>query len=189
MTFARRGRPAFTLLEVILVMAIIIVMMAVAVPTLDGLRGDTYLRGASDEVREAWANARSQSIEDGIPYQFSVQQGTTKYKVSPDSSQSSGSGGSTSANTSNNGTVQKTAYVSEGELPNGILFNPPSGATDGSGWCVVVTFLPDGTVKPYDNSTEDPHIDLNEAGSHVILTVSVRPLTGTVSIKSNKQNK
>src|SRR5262245_35252734 len=109
-----RHRPAFTLLEVLLVIAVIIALSAVAYPTLAAMYGDVKVKAAADDVRAAWTEARSHAIEDGRAYRFAVQPDTGKYRVAPDADGFwDGSGGDES---------DAPPFIFEGDLPNGIVF-------------------------------------------------------------------
>src|SRR5438270_12733665 len=79
----RRRRPGVTLIEMLLVVAILIALAAIAYPTLSAMYGDVKVKAAADEVRAAWTEARAHAIEDGRPYRFAVQPGTAKFRVAP----------------------------------------------------------------------------------------------------------
>jgi len=171
------SRQGFTLLEVLLVMAILVIMLAVAMPTLEGMMGNTRTRGAADEVTRAWATARSRSIDNGVPYRFAVQPESSKYRVAPDRDEYwSGDSG----NDTDDGTVLA------GALPEGIRFqldaNQPamSNGSD-SNWTPVVIFLPDGT------SRADARIVVHPGDDGSPLYISVRALTGIVTVRTPKQ--
>ena len=53
-----KPRAAFSLLEVTLVLALIVLLTAIAYPTLDGLQRDLRLSAAADQVRAHWALAQ-----------------------------------------------------------------------------------------------------------------------------------
>jgi len=166
-------RNGFTLLEIVLVMAIVIIISAVCLPTMNAMYADTRVRGAADEIRRAWAEARAHAIDTGKPYRFSVKFEKIEYRVAPDSEDF--------WNSVPEGSTDSTAALSN-SLPDGINFTrdtkskfPASGE-----WSTVVVFLPDGT------SRADASIAVQE-GNGPPLTVSVRGLTGNVSVKNAKQ--
>jgi Tfp pilus assembly protein FimT len=164
-----RHRPAFTLLEVLLVIAVIIALSAVAYPTLAAMYGDVKVKAAADDVRAAWTEARSHAIEGGRAYRFAVQPDTGKYRVAPDADGFwDGSGGDES---------DAPPFVFEGDLPNGIVFKvgdlPESG-----GWSTVVVFNPDG------GCSADVEVVLREADDDgTPIVVKVRAMTGAVSVR------
>src|SRR4051794_399213 len=80
----RRQRSGFTLLEVLLVMAILVILAAVSLPTLDAMYGDTKLRGAADEVVGAWGEARARAIDTGVNFRFAIMPGKERYRIAPE---------------------------------------------------------------------------------------------------------
>src|SRR5205823_13289810 len=84
-TTAPRRRTAFTLFELMLVMAVIIIIMAIAVPTLllNNLHDDTKVQGAVDAVKGCWSECRTHAIEEGQMYRFAVVPNTGKFKMEP----------------------------------------------------------------------------------------------------------
>jgi prepilin-type N-terminal cleavage/methylation domain-containing protein len=172
---ARPRLPGYTLLEVLLVMAILVILMAVAYPTMEALYGDTRVRGAADDVRGAWAEARARAIETGGGYRFAVMKGTNRFRVAPEAPEYwDGTKGSASGDEDDGQTLT-------GSLPKGILFKIGEGGETAGDWHVVATFLPDGTCK------DDARVELEEDGSPNALVVEVRALTGTVTVHQKKQ--
>ena len=68
-------RRAFTLMEVALVLALILVLAAITVPSLESMYGDVKLTAATDLIRARWADARTQAIEEGRAYRFAIMPG------------------------------------------------------------------------------------------------------------------
>ena len=165
-----RHRPAFTLLEVLLVIAVIIALSAVAYPTLVGMYGDVKVKAAADDVRAAWTEARSHAIEDGRGYRFAVQPDTGKYRVAPDADGFwDGSGGDES---------DAPPFIFEGDLPNGIVFKVGEDLAESGGWSTVVVFNPDG------GCSADVEVVLREADDDgTPIVVKVRAMTGAVSVR------
>ena len=176
MTISRR-RKAFTLLEVLLVMAIIVIIMAVAYPSMEAWWADARVQGAADEVRGAWAEARVRAIDSGIPYRFAVKPDSERYRIAPETAEF------WDGNTdSGSDVVSDDGKVLIGSLPKDIVFKMNTEAPEtAGGWMVVATFLPDGTSK--DNA--EVHIAQKD-GSYPIV-VSVRSLTGITRVQPQKQ--
>ncbi len=169
-------RSGFTVLEVLLVLAILIVIMAVAYPTLDGMYGDARVQAAADDVRGAWAEARVRAIDTGIPYRFAVKPNQEKYRVAPDSSEFWGGSDDSDAD----GRIDDGQTIT-GSLPKNIVFTLDTDAPDsGGGWRTVATFLPDGTSK------DDARVVLRADGCQP-LVVSVRSLTGITRVQPQSQ--
>jgi prepilin-type N-terminal cleavage/methylation domain-containing protein len=162
-------RPAFTLLEVLLVMAILLILGAVAYPTLNGMYGDVKVKAAADQVRGAWVEARAQAIEDGRAYKFGVQKDTGKFRVAPASS---------FVDVADLGEDSAPPFVQEGELKSGITFDLEGADLEAAGeWAIVAQFNPDGTCE------KDIEITLSDTDKDITpLVVRVRAMTGAVSV-------
>ena len=163
-------RPGFTLIEMLLVVAVIIALGAVAYPTLSAMYGDVKIKAAADAVRGAWTEARGHAIEDGRAYRFAVQPGTGKFRFAPDADGFwDGSGG---------GDGEAPAFTQEGDLPNGIHFEFGTDLADaGGGWSTVVVFNPDG------GTNADVEVTLKEDDDSTPIVVRVRAMTGAVSVR------
>jgi prepilin-type N-terminal cleavage/methylation domain-containing protein len=162
-------RPAFTLLEVLLVVAILLILGAAAYPTLNGMWGDVKVKAAADQVQGAWVEARAAAIEDGRSYKFGVQKETGKFRVAPASS---------FVEVANLGEDSAPPYVQDGELKSGIKFDL-TGKDDlpGEGeWTIVAQFNPDGTCE------KDVEITLSDTDPDIPpRVVRVRAMTGAVT--------
>ena len=77
-------RRGFTLLEVTLVLAVIVLLAAMAYPSIEAMYASVRLTAAADQVRAAWADARAKAIEDGQPYRFAVMPQGGRYRIAPD---------------------------------------------------------------------------------------------------------
>jgi prepilin-type N-terminal cleavage/methylation domain-containing protein len=160
-------RPGYTLLELILTVAVIAVTTSLAVPSLDGMY-PAYKQNASvDAVRAAWALARAHAIEDGRPYRFAVTPGTGNYRLSPDNDDSSAG--------QNAG---PGSFVLNDHLPEGVNFGlaQDGGASSSDGLATVAVFLPDGTAR------EDAEVDIQVKGARP-KAVKLRALTGAVTVQ------
>jgi type II secretion system protein H len=176
----RRRRRGFTLVEVILVCAVLVLVATLAYPTLRGMYPSFKVNGAADSVRAAWANARARAIEDGRPYRFAIEDQGSHYRVAPD--RDDYWGGSRPDNDPDG-----PGMILENSLPSGVVFSLNGGATppaDVTGrdvrtpasgnWTPAAVFLPDGTAK------QDVRIVFQVRGARAI-ALQLRGLTGTVS--------
>jgi len=77
--FLRRG--GFTMMEILLVMALLVIIGGVAVVGLSGTLGNQQLRYAGDEMRIAWTRARVSAMKTGRIHVFRYQPGERQYKV------------------------------------------------------------------------------------------------------------
>src|SRR5262245_14102626 len=177
-------REGYTLLELLLVMAIIVIMMAIAIPSLAPLFAEFRMDAAADTAKAGLNTARSQAVEEGQSYAFAIIPGKGNYRVAPDSpGYWSGTG-----NPQMDEGEQRSLVVQD-HLPKGVIFtDSPDAARPDEGeqtvlgddeigstqWKKVAVFLPDGTAL----ETKDIGL-LGVSGPP--MTVCVRCLTGAVS--------
>jgi len=175
----RQPRKAYSLLELVLVLAVIVVLGAFAVP---GLIGDNeYVKetASTDAVKAAWTAARAQAMKEGRPYRFAVVWNKGNFRVAPDSDDYW------------KGNAHKTddknpALIIEKSLPEGVAFSKGSSsgssaptdtvlATDGispNQWDTVVVFNPDGSA------SDDVRLEFTGGGCPGL---EVRAFTGTAA--------
>src|SRR5262249_12697428 len=114
-------RRAFTLFEVVLVLALMVILGALAYPNLDSLYSDFRWTQASDQVRACWAEARAHAMNEGRTYRFAVVNNSGNYRLAPDSSEfwasNSGAPPPTSSTSSN---ANNPPYQEEDVLPKGV---------------------------------------------------------------------
>lgn len=171
-------RSGYTLLEVLLVMAILVSFAAIAAPTMSAMYGDIRVKAAADQVREAWTECRAFSIDEGRAYRFAVKPSTGTYRYAPDAADFWG--GSTGATSYGSEDTSLPPHISEAELPTSIVFNVADGIgeTSGDGWTTVAVFLPNGTCE------EDREVTLQGDGDTRAIVVKVRAMTGAVSVRN-----
>ncbi len=198
----RRGRlcscRAFTLVEVLLVLSLIVVFGAIAWPVLRYSLASQRLRSAADQIRVEFTRARLAAIKDQIPYLFRYLPGEATYSLQPvGESAVAGfvglgawdvAGGGSESNV-----VGTPALIQEKSLPEGVVFVAGSSRRDlraevvleewasvsgqvALAWSDPIIFFPDGT-------TTDAELTLgNDQGRQI--TVFLRGITGTVLIGS-----
>jgi len=180
MNATRNRRTGFTLFEVVLVAAIIVLMAALAYPALRAMYGSYKMTGAVDSVRAAWAQARSRAMEEGRPYRFAVEPDGSHFRVAPDRDDFWA------------GSAPGGGYVLEQALPSGVRFSingdpsspPPPEVADNikqqaasGNWTTAVVFRPDGTAR------EDVKILFQVSGARATM-VHLRGLTGTATVQT-----
>lgn len=74
---------AFTLVELLLVLALVGLLAALAAPSLSGTLARVRLDAAASQVRTAWADARLEAMRTGEPVAFQCRLGTNQYALSP----------------------------------------------------------------------------------------------------------
>lgn len=163
-----RARRGVTLLELIAVLAALIVLGAVLLPTLSGLSRDTNVQAGADLLRQRMAEARSHAMADGRVYRVAVSPDGGTVRVSPDTD-------------SQADPDADAPFSAEDAFPKGVTARvivdpeaPP--AADSSGWSVVATVLPDGTCRE-----DGPEVVVSEPNCYPI-RVQIRGLTGATSV-------
>src|SRR5947208_8568084 len=111
-------RSGFTLLELLLVLAIVAMVVAMAYPSLDAFLTEARLKAGADHLRARFAEARSHAILDNQPYVFSVKPGESGYRLAPDNY-----GGANGMNGDPAADGQGASFVLEDQMPHGIRFN------------------------------------------------------------------
>ncbi len=158
-------RRGFTILELTLVMALIIVIAALAIPSFEAMYSGVKLTTAADMVRAHWANARARAVEDGIPYRFAVVPQSGRFKVSPDAED---------APTDDTG---DPPLLVEDTLPGDVTFADANGSnvenSDGE-YQTLIVFYPDGTAR------EDVEVGFRGRGTRTMV-LRLRGLTGAVT--------
>src|SRR5262245_18519123 len=152
----KNTRRGYTLFEVMLVIALLVLMAALVVPNLDAMYADYRLAAAVDGVRASWAQARSHSMDEGRGYRFAIVPGKGNFRVAPDSADYvTGAGPPAPPDPA------KPPLVLEEALPKGITFTTagaanqfPAGDTafavggvESSQWSPTALFLPNGTAR------------------------------------------
>lgn len=167
MTTRTSQRSAFTLLELMLVLAMIAVIAALAWPALSSTLATQRLKRSADRVQTELARARNRAMLTGQPQMLRVVLGTGQFRSEPyqglnyntSTTSTEGVQALGGANSSANGTP---ADVRQGQLPDGVVFvagdaeaaRPSTGfgETGGndaeSGWSPPILFYPDGTATP-----------------------------------------
>lgn len=185
-----RRRPAYTLFELILVLALLVVITTLIYPSLDAMYGDYRLTQATDQVRAAWANARSSAMDQGRPYRFAIVPGRGNFRVAPDSAEFWAGNAEPAAQAEQ----LEIPYVQEDALPRQVRFASAEavlaglldqtgetvllpGTIEPSMWLTTATFLPDGS------SREDVELIFHSRGCRPIL-LQLRALTGVVTPKT-----
>jgi len=80
---ARQPRSGFTLLELMLVLAILVMIGSIASPMIGDLFERQKLRGAIDTLRLQWEEARLKAMRTGQAQVFTCELGTNAYSIKP----------------------------------------------------------------------------------------------------------
>lgn len=198
----RMDRAGYTMLELLLVLAVLAVILAVALPNVMRLFAQQKLTESAEKVRSLAASARVHAIDSGLVYQFRYEPGGRHFLVIPFEREFEG----ISQNARGTGTAAGLGRFSKasGTLAEGITFAAPtllssagtgSAATTGMGqklpsnllsglpdasklenisWSGPVLFQPDG-------SAADATFDMvDKRNQHI--TLKIRGITGAISL-------
>ena len=170
-------REGFTLLELVLVCAVLALLAAVVWPNLAHFNADARVVAAADMVKGQLAQARSRAVEEGRPYRFEIVD-ANHCRVVPDTGDVPAPGTAGPADDNGDGAP------GEDTLPKDVTFDLPhsgttatddSQAAGGAGGGVRIVFLPDGSAH------EDAEIRLTSPGARGA-TLQLRALTATVTL-------
>jgi prepilin-type N-terminal cleavage/methylation domain-containing protein len=171
----RTNRRGYTLFEVIVVLALLLLLAAVVLPSIGAFQGDTRQRAASDAIRAEIAIARSHAMEEGIPYRVAISEDGTRIRRAPDNEDFASVTGATGSSAS--------SKVSEYQLENvkaevtEVQGGMPPGAENG--WVTLAIVLPNGTCRD-----DGVFIAIRDEEKSP-LYVYVRGLTGSSRVVTN----
>ena len=179
-TKATRGRAAFTLLELILVMSILGVLATISIMSVNRMFQRQALDRGADSVRAAMGKARVKAIKEGDVFAVFIAKGGNWYDVAAFSqAREQISRAQSSLNEARN---QASGNLVQGLLPRGVIFAQGDVADDARGAQLIAESGTDGgglqQVLFYpDGSSQDARIILqNEIGG--LVEVQLRGLTG-----------
>lgn len=171
----KSARRAFTLMEVVLVMAILIIVAALAIPIASTVLNRSELHSAADEVRTQLTRARNRAMEERRPYRFAIKENSSNYKIAPNT-QDYWSDGEMDLNAQFADGAQP--LVEERPLKGNVRFGETKGGGNSAGsWRTVAVFLPDGSAE------QDVEISLNMPGAQPVI-VRLQAATGSISTAS-----
>lgn len=180
--------PAFVLLELLIVLAVLAGVAAISWPAVRGMMAKSEIQGAAKQVRAALARARLDAMESERVRQFRYQPGTGRFEIAGLDS----SDGAKAEDASSGAGHRISAIAVESVLPADVHFESPdrvaaeaSGSRDAAlaleaeDWSAPLLFFPNGR-------TSNAKIRLRGKQNHVIL-LSLRGVTGTVTIGKPEQ--
>jgi hypothetical protein len=183
------SRQAFSLLEVVLVLALLVLISAIVWPNFDKPFASQRLHSAADLVKSEWMRTRVRAMTTGLPHVFRFQPETGSFQIEA----IGGMDAELEATQAMDFGVPIQPRLPTGEselpgLPEGVVFMGGQAAADTRGmlvesqaiataaadWSQPVYFYPDGT-------TSDARVLLkNEHELYVM--VDLRGLTGITSV-------
>jgi prepilin-type N-terminal cleavage/methylation domain-containing protein len=166
---ARPRRPGFTLFELIVVMALLLLLAAIVIPSLGAFRGDTRQRAASDIIRGELAVARARAMEEGKPYRVALSSDGSRIRRAPDGPDFE----QMSAFDSPSGSAIAVDYPFDHVTAQVITEQDGMAPTENAGWVTIATVMPDGSCR------EETSLILITEEGRPGLHVRIRGLTGS----------
>jgi prepilin-type N-terminal cleavage/methylation domain-containing protein len=178
----RGKRRGLTLVEILLVLALLVVISGIVLPLLEGTFSRAALYGAGDLLQGAWAQARFASMQSGQIHAFRFEPNANHFQiVSLDSLGAPESNGLAPEDPDNEPQAADFVRLSDNRLPEGVVFNDANISssaqtlatmpmTADSAWSTPILFYPDGT-------TSDATVLLANSDG-VAIRVTLRGLTG-----------
>ena len=137
-----RNLRGMTLVEILVVLALLVVIGGLVVPVFTGSIASVRLRRAGDQVVTGWSHARAEAIESGQPYQFRFTPESGTFVIEPwtgllgdegSTSRNSTSPSASPANTSTSSTTttsssSSTATTANSESSDGAAAAATNGA-------------------------------------------------------------
>ncbi|MEX2120972.1 MAG: prepilin-type N-terminal cleavage/methylation domain-containing protein [Pirellulales bacterium] len=149
------SRRAFTLLETVLVLSLLVILAAMAWPALKGPMSGHRLRRSADQVRAEWARARNRAMLSGEIQAFVYLPGSDRFRVvAYADAQGTLQQAAAGSNAAGSGTTASGTSAGDRFLPAGVVFaastiSPAASAAafgaQGS-WSDMILFYPDGTT-------------------------------------------
>lgn len=187
-----RSRHGFTLVEMLLVLAILVVAAALALPFADSMYRGARTRAAADAVKAGLVEARTHAMEESRAYRFSIHPGGVAFRVAPDDDAFWSGAGDGSAQSSN---IPPFIYAEN--MPGGIRFgggtpppmtgpnqpppvDPPAATIDPGQFETRVVFYATG------EADADFEMAFTLPGARPLL-LSLRGMTGVATIRFQNQ--
>ena len=179
----RSQRSGFTLMELMLVLAILVMVAVLSYPSLEAMYTHVKLEAAGDFLVSQFATGRAHAIEEQRVYRFAIQPGSGQFRLAPDQPEFWGGDPSAANAPQDDGTPPPITL--EDSLPDGITFGSidptaqvVAGSPDQGSWVTILLFLPNG------GCSDDQTITLTPTAGGSQVQVRVRGVTGTVTVKT-----
>jgi len=180
-------RIAYTLVELLIVVALLSVILTLTLPSLRQLSAKSELRDAARQLRVALLEARLAAIESGSLTYFRYQTGGGRFEVGRAAAPPQSGGPPADADRAAQGDADLESTAQPRWLPLGMRFvdpvddrpiEPPAAADEeeaagDASWSAPILFFPNGR-------TLDARIALRTASHRIEL--QIRGLTGTVQV-------
>jgi len=177
-------RRGLTLLELILVLALVGAFLAISWPAVEGPLQSVRLRRAADKVRAAWMEARLSAMTRGEMFAFYYEADGGRYWIAP-LFDANGAAVSATAQAAA-GPSANDLSTSENQLPEGTFFVTARVAQVDADRGAPASLLPVGAQQPLicfcpDGTSADASVTLGDRYDRM-LTVFLRGLTGATTV-------
>lgn len=193
----------FTLIEMLLVLALLVSLLLMTYPTLNRLHLEHQLKQGAEQVRLQLTSARLHALQSGIDYQFRYEPGGKRFVALPADYQAIQTQAAATQNNAGGASVI-VYWKTQGEFKVKVSFSaqtapqfgnpqlPPqplpaefltgfenSAQLAGIAWSSPLVFKPDGSAQDFTVEIE------HESGAYVIL--EVRGITGGTNVTPIKR--
>jgi type II secretory pathway pseudopilin PulG len=169
----RTTRRGYTLFEIIVILALLILLGVAIIPTLTGFYGNTRQRAAADAIRSRLADARARAMEEGIPYRVALHEDKTRIRLAPDLEEYVGLAPDDPP-AFNSKVIEDKLTPATAEL---VIEGGSDLVADPGGWITIAVFKPTGDCKE-DRVVK---IDVKERDFRPI-RIEVRGMTGSTTV-------
>lgn len=174
----RTARKAYTLLELLTVLALLIILGGAVVMTFDGHYSNTRQKAAADGIRARMADARAKAMEQGTWYRLAIHTDGTRIRLAPD--------GPDFATVAADNPPSLDSRVTEDQFEQGVtaqvIFDSDDQQQDSGGWITIATVGPEGICK------EDGALVRVKEKNFAPIDVRVRGVIGSARIVRPQQN-
>lgn len=175
----RTNRAGFTLFELLVVLALIVVIASISVPVISTMLDEARLEGAADMIRAKTAEARAYAMDQGKPWRVAYIPGTGVIQVAPEESTDWEQMEQTVIAKPGLFRDQLPKHVFMGTSPGDITSASESG-TPGAAWQTIAVYGYDGSAR------EDSITYFGKYGTPP-MAMEMRALTGSVAIKNARE--
>jgi type II secretory pathway pseudopilin PulG len=166
-------------MELLVVIFILIITSAIAVPVIQAMLDDGRLQGATDMIRAKVAEARANAMETGNPWRVAFIPGTGVIQVAPDDA--------TEWEQADTNLMQRPGLIRQ-ELPQFVYIGAGPGDIQGAGatpspganWHTIAVYTYDGSAR------EDSITYFGKYGTPP-MAMELRALTGSVTMKTSTE--
>ncbi|MCS6865927.1 MAG: hypothetical protein RMJ56_14350 [Gemmataceae bacterium] len=171
--WSRRG---YTLFELIVIIALLIILAVVLIPSLATFRGDSRPRGALDSIRAELAIARARAKDEGRPYRVAISEDGRRIRRAPDTADFA----QVAALDQASGLAPAVEYPFEAVIVSVVAEQDGEPALVDAGWVTIATVLPDGGCRELTTL-----LALRDIDSDLTLYARIRGITASVRVVPN----